>query len=44
MDGDTITLTRDAYEDLIDARNHAAAMREVATGAMETLSSAEADA
>jgi DNA-binding XRE family transcriptional regulator len=44
MDGDTITLTRDQYEDLIDARDHAAAMRDIATGAMETLSSAEADA
>jgi DNA-binding XRE family transcriptional regulator len=44
MDNDTITLTRADYEDLIDARDHAQAMRDVATGAMETLSDAELDA
>lgn len=44
MDGDTITLTRQAHEDLIDARDHAAAMREIASGTLEILSSAEADA
>jgi DNA-binding XRE family transcriptional regulator len=37
-------LTRQEYEDLIDARDHAVAMRDVATGAMETLSDAEMDA
>ena len=44
MDTDTVTLTRAEYEALIDARDHAQAMREVATGAMETLSDAELDA
>ena len=44
MDADTITLTRAQYQDLIDSRDHATAMRDIATGAMETLSSAEADA
>ena len=43
MDGDTVTLTREAYEDLIDARDHAAAMRDIAGGAMETLSGADVD-
>jgi DNA-binding XRE family transcriptional regulator len=41
---DTITLTRAEYEDLIDARDHAQAMRDIASGAMETLSGAEVDA
>lgn len=41
---DTVTLTRQEYEDLIDARDHAMAMRAVATGAMPTLSSADLDA
>jgi len=41
---DVVTLTRQEYEDLIDARDHAVAMRDVATGAMETLSDAEMDA
>ena len=44
MGSDTITLTRAEYDDLIDARDHAVAMREVATGAMETLSDADVDA
>jgi len=41
---DTITLSRTEYQDIIDARDHAVAMRDVATGAMETLSEAELDA
>ena len=41
---DIITLTRADYQDLVDARDHAQAMRDVATGAMETLSEAELDA
>jgi DNA-binding XRE family transcriptional regulator len=41
---DTITLTRAEYEDLIDARDHAQAMRDIATGAVETLTGAEVDA
>jgi DNA-binding XRE family transcriptional regulator len=41
---ETITLTRQEYEDLIDARDHAIAMREVASGALETLSGEELDA
>jgi len=40
---ETVTLTRQEYEDLIDARDHALALRDVATGAMETLSEAELD-
>ena len=43
-DTDTITLTRADYEDLIDARDHALAMREVASGATGTLTGAEVDA
>jgi len=35
---DMVLLSRDEYEDLIDARGHEAAMRAVASGAMETLS------
>ena len=41
---DTITLTRAEYDELIDARDHAVAMRNVATGAMETLADSELDA
>lgn len=40
---ETVTLTRQEYEDLIDARDHALALRDVATGAMETLTEAELD-
>lgn len=43
-DADTITLTRAEYEDLIDARDHALAMRDIVSGAMETLTGAEVDA
>jgi|ERR1019366_3338022 DNA-binding XRE family transcriptional regulator len=43
-DNDTITLTRAEYEDLIDARDHALAMRDIAGGAVETLTGAEVDA
>lgn len=39
---DTITLTRTEYEDLVDARDHAMAMRDVASGA-PTLSDEELD-
>ena len=38
---DTVTLTRAEYDDLIDARDHAQAMREIVSGAMETLTAAE---
>jgi DNA-binding XRE family transcriptional regulator len=34
---DTVTLDAEEYQDLIDARDHAIAMREVASGAMATL-------
>ncbi len=44
MDNDATTLMRADYEALVDARDHAQAMRGVATGAMETLSDAELDA
>lgn len=40
---DRITLTRDEYEDLLDARDHAIAMRAVAHGAA-TLTGADVDA
>jgi DNA-binding XRE family transcriptional regulator len=42
-DTDTVTLTRAAYEDLIDARDHGQAMRDIATGAVETLTGAAVD-
>lgn len=44
MSKDTITLTRAEYTDLVDARDHAQAMRDVTTGAMETLSDTDMDA
>ena len=43
-DADTITLTRAEYEDLIDARDHAIAMRDIASGGVATLTGAEVDA
>ncbi len=43
MGTDTVTLTRDEYEELIDARDHAIAMRDIASGAVETLSGPEVD-
>lgn len=43
MSADTITIPRGEYEDLIDARDHAIAMREIAAGA-PTLSQTELDA
>ena len=39
-----VLLSRDEYEDLLDARGHAAAMQAVASGAMETLSEDDAAA
>jgi len=42
MDDDTVTLTWTEYEDLVDARDHAIAMRDVANGA-PTLTDAELD-
>jgi DNA-binding XRE family transcriptional regulator len=42
--GETVTLTRQEYEDLVDARDHAVAMRGVATGAVETLTEDELEA
>ena len=42
--GDLVTIPREEYEDLVDARDHAFAMRDVAAGAMETLTEAEMDA
>lgn len=41
---DTITLSRAEYQDLVDARDHAIAMRDVATSAMETLGESDLDA
>jgi DNA-binding XRE family transcriptional regulator len=44
MSGETVTLTREEYQDLVDARDHAVAMRDVASGHMETLDAAEMEA
>jgi DNA-binding XRE family transcriptional regulator len=44
MDTNTVTITRAEYDDLIDARDHAQAMRDIATGGTETLTGAEVDA
>jgi transcriptional regulator with XRE-family HTH domain len=41
---DTITLSRAEYQDLIDVRDAALAMRDVASGVMPVLSEAEVDA
>ncbi len=41
---DLVTIPRQEYEDLVDARDRALAMCGVATGAMETLTEAEMDA
>jgi DNA-binding XRE family transcriptional regulator len=43
-ENELVTLTRGELADLIDARDHAVAMREVAAGVMETLSEDELDA
>jgi DNA-binding XRE family transcriptional regulator len=42
MADETVTLTRDEYQDLVDARDHAVAMRDIAAGA-PTLTDAELD-
>ncbi|HET6605305.1 MAG TPA: helix-turn-helix transcriptional regulator [Rhodopila sp.] len=42
MADETVRLTRDEYQDLVDARDHAIAMREIAAGA-PTLTDAELD-
>ena len=39
----TITLSTSEYQDLIDSRDHALAMRNVATGATETLTASDLD-
>lgn len=41
---ETVTLTRTEYQDLIDARDHAIAMRDVSSGTMPTVPEAEVDA
>jgi DNA-binding XRE family transcriptional regulator len=41
---DMVLLSRDEYEELLDARGHAAAMQAIASGSMETLSEQEAAA
>jgi DNA-binding XRE family transcriptional regulator len=38
-----VILDREVYQDLLDARDHAIAMREVATGETETVPDAEVD-
>ncbi len=38
-----VILDREVYEDLLDARDHAIAMREVVTGAMEAIPESEVD-
>ena len=40
---DTVTLTRAEYQDLVDARDHAIAMRDVASGALPTIPDAAMD-
>lgn len=40
---DTVTLTRAEYQDLIDARDHAIAMRQVAAGVMPTVPACAVD-
>ncbi|WP_428484902.1 helix-turn-helix domain-containing protein [Rhodopila sp.] len=37
-------MTADEYQDLIDARDHAIAMREIANGTIQTVSGADVDA
>jgi len=44
MDTNTVTIAPAEYDDLIDARDYAQAMRDIATGATETLTGAEVDA
>lgn len=45
LDGrEMVAMTRAEYQDLIDSRDHAAALRDVAAGAMPTLSDADVDA
>ena len=41
---DTITLSRAEYQDLVDTRDAALAMRDVASGAMPTVRDADVDA
>ena len=41
---DTVTISREEYQALVDARDHAEALRAVAVGALETLDEAEMDA
>ena len=41
---DTMTISRQEYQDLIDTRDGAAALAAVANGTMETFSQADADA
>jgi len=40
----TVTITDTEYQELVDARDHAVAMRGIANGTLETLSDAEMDA
>ena len=44
MHSRTITLSTTEYEALVDARDHAMAMREIASGAAATLSAKDTDA
>jgi DNA-binding XRE family transcriptional regulator len=41
---DSVTLSLEEYQELIDARDHAVAMRDVAAGAMPVLTEAEMEA
>ena len=43
MAADMISISRDEYEDLVDALDHANAMRNVASGNLETVPSTEVD-
>ncbi len=44
MPSDTVTITRQEYEDLIDARDHVSAMLNIKLGITHTLSEADMDA
>jgi DNA-binding XRE family transcriptional regulator len=41
--GDVVTMTREEYESLIDARDHAIAMREIEAGAVPTVPDSAVD-
>lgn len=44
MMNDAVTMSRADYEDLVDSRDHALAMRDVASGSMPMIADADMDA